>query len=64
MALIALSLFVTLAIAGLVALFVAYPNRGKEIPRAPWLTDRMNHASDRVADYVEGEPSTRRGPRV
>jgi hypothetical protein len=63
MALIALCLLLTLAIAGLVALFVAYPNRGKDIPRAPWLTYRMNRASDRVAGYVEGSLHTRRGRR-
>ena len=33
-----------LAVAGLVMTFAAYPNRGQEVPRAPWLGEAMNRA--------------------
>lgn len=58
MALIAISLLLILAVAGLVALFVAYPHQGKDIPRAEWLTDTMNKASERVTDYVDRQRAT------
>ncbi|HET7326946.1 MAG TPA: hypothetical protein VFJ14_06620 [Nocardioidaceae bacterium] len=60
MALIVISLLLILAIAALVALFVAYPHQGKDIPRADWLTDAMNTASARVHEYVEGRRATSR----
>lgn len=58
MALITISLLLILAVAGLIGLFVAYPHRGKDIPRAEWLTDTMNKASGRVTEYVEGSRAT------
>lgn len=60
MLLIAFSLLLILAVAGLVVLFVAYPQRGRDIPRAEWLTDTMNRASDRVEAYVEGRRAASR----
>jgi hypothetical protein len=36
-----LLLLLSLAIAGAVALYVAYPRRGEEVPHAPWLGDAM-----------------------
>jgi hypothetical protein len=58
MAFIAFALLLTLAIAALVGLFVAYPNRGRQIPRsipyAEWLEDIMNRWSGRITEYVEG----------
>lgn len=41
MLLIIVSLVVVMALAGLVAAFVAYPDRGQPIPHAAWLTDAM-----------------------
>lgn len=56
--LIAVALLATLAIAGLVGLFVAYPNRGRPIPRsvpqAEWLDETMTKVAGRVTEYVEG----------
>lgn len=64
MAFIAFSLLLTLAIAGLVGLFVAYPNRGRRIPAsipyAEWLDDVMNRWADRITEYVEGPSVTDR----
>lgn len=36
-----LVLLVGLAIAGLTLLYVSYPRRGQEVPRAPWLGELM-----------------------
>jgi hypothetical protein len=36
-----LLLFVSLGLAGAVAVYVAYPRRGEEVPHAPWLGDAM-----------------------
>jgi len=62
MALIAILLLFIMAIAGLVAMFVAYPHRGRQIPRtvphAEWLDDTMVKASNRVNDYVQGRGVT------
>ena len=35
------ALLVTLAVAGLVVAYVAFVQRGREIPRAPWLTEKL-----------------------
>lgn len=36
-----LFLLVSLALAGLVVVYVAYPRRGEQVPRAPWLGEAM-----------------------
>jgi hypothetical protein len=37
-----------LLVAGVVALYVAFPHRGEDVPGAPWLGDAMNRAADAV----------------
>lgn len=32
-------MFLVLCVAGIVAVYVAYPHRGQEVPHAPWLGD-------------------------
>ena len=41
MLLIFIAMVLVMALAGLVAAFVAYPDRGQPIPHAAWLSDRM-----------------------
>ena len=36
------------ATAGLVVAYVAYPARGRRLPRAPWLGDALARGADRV----------------
>jgi hypothetical protein len=40
-----------IVVAGLTVTFVAFPHRGRDIPRARWLTDIMNKAAHRVNTY-------------
>jgi hypothetical protein len=42
------ALLVVMALAGLVAAFVAYPDRGEPIPHAAWLSDQMAKLRDRI----------------
>lgn len=35
-----------LLVAGAVALYVAYPHRGEEVPAVPWVGDAMAKAAD------------------
>ena len=37
---------VILVLAGLVAVYVAYPHRGERMPATPWLGDAMAKAAD------------------
>ena len=38
---IVLAMFLVLALAGLVVLYVAFPHRGEQMPRTPWVGDAM-----------------------
>jgi hypothetical protein len=42
-----LAMLMTLGAAGLVVCYVAFVSRGRDIPRAPWLTNAMRRAADR-----------------
>ena len=42
------AMLVIIVVAGLTVTFVAFPHRGRDIPRARWLTDIMNKAAHRV----------------
>jgi hypothetical protein len=50
-----LSMFIAmlaiLVVAGLTVTFVAFPHRGRDIPRARWLSDLMSRAAHRVTTY-------------
>lgn len=51
-----------LLVAALVALYVAFPHRGEDIPGAPWLGEAMNRAADAAPvldDEHEGEQTYR-----
>jgi len=46
--LIALMLLAVLALAGLVAVFAAFTDRGEEIPNAPRLSEAMSKLRERI----------------
>jgi hypothetical protein len=46
-----ITMLVILAVAGLTVAFVAFPHRGRDIPRARWLSDLMSKAAHRVNTY-------------
>jgi hypothetical protein len=41
-----ITMVVILTLAAAVGIYVAFPHRGEEVPRAPWLGDAMNKAVD------------------
>lgn len=43
---IVITMFVILALAGLVLVYAAFPHRGEQVPVAPWLGDAMERATD------------------
>ncbi len=40
------SMVLILALCGVIAVFVAFPHRGEELPGAPWLGNAMSRAAD------------------
>ncbi len=50
-----LGMLLSLAVAGLVVLYVAYPHRGEQVPGVPWLGDAMARATDAAPVIDEGE---------
>jgi hypothetical protein len=53
MLVIALLMVLTLALAGAVVTYVAYPHRGEEVPGAPWLGDAMKRGVDTVGELLD-----------
>ena len=49
-----LAILLSLAISGVVVLYVAYPHRGEQVPGVPWLGDAMAKAAD-AAPLIEDE---------
>jgi len=49
MLLIAVALLAVPLVAGLIAAYVAYPDRGEDIPHATWLSDAMVKARDKMS---------------
>lgn len=49
---------ITVVLAAAVAVFAAYPGRGREIPGADWLNARVDKLTDRMADDL-AEPFVR-----
>ena len=49
-----LAILLSLAISGVVVLYVAYPHRGEQVPGVPWLGDAMARAAD-AAPVIEDE---------
>ena len=50
-----LAVLLSLALAGLVVVFVAYPHRGESVPYAPWLGEAMEKAVDAAPVIEDGE---------
>lgn len=50
-----LLMFAVLVLAGLVALYVAFPHRGEEMPYAPGLGEAMRTARERLPILDEDE---------
>ncbi len=48
MILIALALFLVIALSALITAYVAYPERGEAILHAAWLSDAMVKARDKI----------------
>ncbi len=51
---IVVAMVLILVLAGLVAVYVAYPHRGERMPATPWLGDAMAKAAD-AAPVLEDE---------
>jgi len=49
-----LAILLSLAVSGVVVLYVAYPHRGEQVPGVPWLGDAMAKAVD-AAPVIEDE---------
>lgn len=56
MTLIVIAMVVIVVLAAVVVTFVAYPSRGREIPRAPWLSDAMNRAAGKLRVETSDQP--------
>ena len=54
------AMLLTLAVAGLVVVFVAFIQRDQDIPGAPWLTGALRRLQDRWS--VPTEPPEHRDP--
>ena len=55
---IVISMVAIVLVAGLVVAFVAFPQRGEEVPCAPWLGESMSKAVDVLPtlDNTAGDP--------
>ena len=52
---IVIAMLSSLAVAGLVILYVAFPHRGEKIPALPWLGDALGRAADAAPVLDEDE---------
>jgi hypothetical protein len=50
------AMLVIVGVAALVVAYVAYPQRGREVPKAPWLGDAMIRAATRMGVHEEPVP--------
>ena len=66
MFLIVVVMLLVLAVAALVMTFAAYPNRGHDVPRAPWLGQALNRAVDAMPnlEHPDGEPGPAGGVQL
>lgn len=58
-----IAMLVILAIAAVVMLYVAYPHRGHQVPRASWLGRLLSSAVDRAPVMKDGELDERERSR-
>ena len=56
MLVIAITMLVILALAGLVLVYAAFPHRGERVPVVPWLGDALARASE-AAPTLESDDS-------
>jgi hypothetical protein len=49
-------------LAGLIALYVAYPHRGQDVPSAPWVGDAMSRGVAKLPT-LDNRSDERRDPR-
>jgi hypothetical protein len=49
------AMVVILAVAALVMLYVAFPHRGQQVPKASWLGRLLSRAAERVPVMKDGE---------
>ncbi|MFC5729773.1 MULTISPECIES: hypothetical protein [Nocardioides] len=49
------AVLLSLVVAGLVVVYVAYPHRGEKVPYAPWLGEAMGKAVDATPVIEDGE---------
>ena len=57
---IVIAMLVIVVLAGLVVVYVAFPHRGEDVPKAPWLGDAMRKGVDvmpTLDNTEESEPS-------
>lgn len=52
---IVIAMLSSLAVAGLVILYVAFPHRGEKVPALPWLGDALGRAADAAPVLDEDE---------
>lgn len=50
-----LAILLSLAVSGVVVLYVAYPHRGEAVPYAPWLGDALGKAVDAAPVIADDE---------
>jgi hypothetical protein len=50
-----IAMLISLAVAGLVVAYVAYPHRGERMPAVPWLGDALGKAADAAPVIGEDE---------
>lgn len=48
-------MFLILCVAGVVAVYVAYPHRGQEVPHAPWLGEALQKGVDALPTLDNSE---------
>lgn len=63
MIVVCVAMAVIVSAAGLVVAFVAYPQRGREVPSASWLGDAMTRAAVKVGVHDESVSTNQRSPR-
>lgn len=56
------AMLVSLVVSGLVVVYVAYPHRGEEVPKVPWLGEALAKAADRAPVLGEDEEHLQRQP--
>lgn len=55
-----LVMFLILCLAGVVAVYVAYPHRGQEVPHASWLGDALRKGVDALPTLENEDLASRR----